>query len=139
MVGFGGRIFTGSVTYDFNINKFSCGNTHGDYMISRLIWFEKYLDELNERLCEMSKQVAYQRKATSYYDMEGRLMQYPSKKALRFIVLSKMADCFETDRKYSEKEVNEIIRQNISFSDIELIHREMFQYKLIGRLKDGSE
>ena len=66
-------------------------------------------------------------------------MQYPSKKPLRLIALSKIADCFETDRKYSEKEVNEIIRQNISFSDIELIRREMFQYKLIGRLKDGSE
>ena len=63
----------------------------------------------------------------------------PNKKPLRLIALSKIADCFETDRKYSEKEVNEIIRQNISFSDIELIRREMFQYKLIGRLKDGSE
>lgn len=104
-----------------------------------LIWFEKHLDELNERLCELSKQVTYQKKMTSYYDMEGRLVQYPSKKPLRFIALSRIADCFETDRKYSEKEVNEIIRLNISFSDIELIRREMFQYKLISRLKDGSE
>lgn len=24
--------------YEFDINKFSCGNTHGDYMISQLIW-----------------------------------------------------------------------------------------------------
>lgn len=109
-------------------------------MSSRLlIWFEKHLDELNERLCELSKQVAYQRKMTSYYDSEGRLTQYPSKKPLRLIALSKIADCFEMDRKYSEKEVNEIIKQNILFSDVELIRREMFQHKLIGRLKDGSE
>ena len=109
-------------------------------MSSRLlIWFEKHLDELNERLSELSKHVAYQRKMTSYYDSEGRLTQYPSKKPLRLIALSKIADCFDVDRKYSEKEVNEIIRQNISFSDVELIRREMFQHKLVGRLKDGSE
>ena len=42
-------------------------------------------------------------------------------------------------RKYTEKEINEIIRSHIAFSDIELIRREMFQYKLIGRLRDGSE
>lgn len=109
-------------------------------MSSRLIiWFEKHLDELNESLCELSKQVAYQRKLTSYYDSEGRLTQYPSKRPLRLIVLSKIADCFEVDKKYSEKEVNEIIRQNISFTDVELIRREMFQHRLIGRLKDGSE
>ena len=109
-------------------------------MSSRLlVWFEKHLDELNERLCELSKQVAYQKKLLSYYDLEGRLTKYPSKKPLRLIALLKIADCFEKDRKYSEKEVNEIIRQNISFADVELIRREMFQHRLIGRLRDGSE
>ena len=58
---------------------------------------------------------------------------------MRVIALTKIADCLEKDRKYTEKEVNEIIRQNISFTDIELIRREMFQYRLIGRLRDGSE
>ena len=41
-------------------------------------------------------------------------------------------------QEYTEKEVNAIIKQNISFSDIELVRREMFQLKLIGRLRDGS-
>ena len=43
------------------------------------------------------------------------------------------------DRKYTDKEIHAIIRQNIAFTDIELIRREMFQYRLIGRLRDGSE
>lgn len=109
-------------------------------MSSRLlVWFEKHLNELNERLCDLSKQITYQKKLLSYYDLEGRLTQYPSKKPMRLIALTKIAACFEKDRTYSEKEVNEIIRQNISFSDVELIRREMFQQKLIGRLRDGSE
>lgn len=30
-----------------------------------------------------------------------------------------------------EREVNQIIRDSIAFSDIKLIHREMFQYRII--------
>lgn len=58
---------------------------------------------------------------------------------MRIIVLIKIAEQIDMDRKYTEKEINEIIRQNIAFTDIELIRREMFQYRLIGRLRDGSE
>lgn len=109
-------------------------------MSSRLlVWFEKHIDELNERLRELSMQITNRKRLSVFYDSEGRLAQYPRKKSLRLMSLEKIADCFERDRKYTEKEVNEIIRQNISFSDIELIRREMFQQKLIGRLRDGSE
>ena len=63
----------------------------------------------------------------------------PIEKPMRIIVLIKIAEQIDMDRKYTEKEINEIIRQNIAFTDIELIRREMFQYRLIGRLRDGSE
>ncbi|MGN1417286.1 MAG: DUF2087 domain-containing protein, partial [Oscillospiraceae bacterium] len=104
-----------------------------------LVWFDKHIDELNEKLCEFSRQITWQKKLSVFYDAEGRLSQYPRKSSLRLIALARIADCFEKDRKYTEKEVNEIIRQNISFSDIELIRREMFEHKLIGRARDGSE
>lgn len=104
-----------------------------------LVWFEKHIDGLNERLCRFSLQTAEQKKLSVFYDFEGRLTQYPRRKALRMAALTKIAECFEKNRKYTEKEVNEIIRQNIAFSDIELIRREMFDCKLIGRLRDGSE
>ena len=58
---------------------------------------------------------------------------------MRIISLEKIAECFGKDKKYTEKEVNEIIKQNISFSDVEPIRREMFQLRLLGRLRDGSE
>lgn len=110
-----------------------------DMSAKLLVWFEKHIDELNEKLCELSIQITDIKKLSVFYDSEGRLAQYPRKKALRLIALTKIADCFDKNRKYTEKEVNEIIRQNISFSDIELIRREMFDLKLIGRLRDGSE
>lgn len=82
---------------------------------------------------------AYNKKLDNYYDSEGRLIQYPSKRPMRIIVLIKITEQMDANRKYTEKEINEIIRLNIAFSDIELIRREMYQYKLIGRLRDGSK
>lgn len=109
-------------------------------MSSRLLaWFEKHIDELNKKLCEFSLQIANQKKLSVFYDSEGRLAQYPKKRTLRTIALTRIANCFDRDRRYSEKEVNAIIRENISFSDIELIRRELIDQRLMGRLGDGSE
>ena len=88
----------------------------------------------------MEKEIeVYREKVNRYYDNEGKLTQYPSKKPMRILALIKIADKLELSRKYTEKEINQIIKDSITFSDIELIRREMFQYKLIGRLRDGSE
>lgn len=81
----------------------------------------------------------YYKKMGSYYNAEGKLFQYPSKRPMRIIALAKIAGCFEADKKYTEKEVNEIIKSKIAFSDVELIRRELFQYKMLGRLRDGSQ
>lgn len=81
----------------------------------------------------------YIKKLERYYDEDGKLLQYPSKKPMRIIALIKIAEKIDGSRKYTEKEINEIIRLSIAFGDIELVRREMFQYKLIGRLRDGSE
>ena len=89
-------------------------------------------------IMEKSIQIYY-KKLDNYYDSNGRLMQYPSKKPRRIIVLIKIAEQMDENRKYTEKEINEIIRSHIAFRDIELIRREMYQYKFLGRLRDGSE
>ncbi|MDO5292294.1 MAG: DUF2087 domain-containing protein [bacterium] len=74
----------------------------------------------------------------NFYDAEGKLKQYPSKRPVRLLALTKIAKSFIAGKKYTEKEVNAVIREHIAFSDVELIRREMFQYKILGRLRDGS-
>lgn len=81
----------------------------------------------------------YYKKLNNYYDSDGRLIQYPSKRPMRVIALIRITEQMDADRKYTEKEINEIIRQRIAFDDIELIRREMYQYQFLGRLRDGSE
>lgn len=81
----------------------------------------------------------YHKKLNHYYDSDGRLIQYPSKRPMRILALIKIAEQIDTSRKYTEKEINEIIRLSIAFHDIELIRREMYEYGFLGRLRDGSE
>lgn len=81
----------------------------------------------------------YNKQILNYYDKDGKLSQYPSKKPLRDMALEKIALCFEKGKNYTEKEVNEIIRSQISFCDHELIRRELFQNHILNRYKDGSK
>lgn len=37
--------------YEFDINKFSFGNTHGDYMISQLIWVDSKINGVIDWTC----------------------------------------------------------------------------------------
>lgn len=81
----------------------------------------------------------YSKKLQNYYDEEGLLIQYPTKRPMRVIALERIAAKFEFEKKYTEKQINETIMNCIDFSDVELIRRELFQYGMINRLRDGSE
>lgn len=73
------------------------------------------------------------------YDETGLLLRYPSKKSLRPLVLARLAERFEANRAYTEKEVNAIISQSIAFSDVELLRRELIEAHFLNRLRDGSK
>lgn len=73
-----------------------------------------------------------------YLTENGKLKQYPSKKSLRMVALAYMTEHFERNKKYKEKEVNEIIMNWLSFSDHELIRRELIVYGFMNRMRDGS-
>ena len=59
--------------------------------------------------------------------------------AVSMLALAEIAKCFENNRIYSEKQVNEIISKAIGFEDIEMIRRELYESKMINRKRDGSE
>lgn len=81
----------------------------------------------------------YDKKLDHFCDPDGRLIQYPAKRPMRILALIRIAEQMDAGRKYTEKEINERIRQSIAFQDIELIRREMVQYRFLGRQRDGSE
>lgn len=80
----------------------------------------------------------YSKMAEGFFDEAGRLKQYPAKKPIREFVLQRFAELFEPGRDYSEREVHQIIRERMAFSDIELIRRELIDYAFLRRERDGS-
>lgn len=80
----------------------------------------------------------HQEKLKGFYDENGQLKCYPTKKHQRILALIKLVGYFDKAKKYNEKEVNALIRKGIAFSDVETIRREMYQYHLLDRLRDGS-
>lgn len=81
----------------------------------------------------------YTEKLEKHYMEDGLFTQYPSKRPLRELMLSRIADKFEAEKKYSEKEVNAVIKDSITFNDVELIRRELIDFHYLERLPDGSK
>lgn len=78
-------------------------------------------------------------KLSHFYEESGLLKQYPSKRPLRKIVLQRIADMLEKGKEYTEKEINTVILSNISFSDVELIRRELIDSGLLSRTRNGAK
>ncbi|NWF70271.1 MAG: DUF2087 domain-containing protein [Chloroflexi bacterium] len=76
---------------------------------------------------------------STYIDDEGRLKEWPARKRqLQRAALEYLASKFETGRAYSEKEVNDLLKQWHTFADWALLRREMFEGGLLNRDKDGA-
>lgn len=73
-----------------------------------------------------------------FLNSEGRIVLLPRKQAPRLAVLAYLAEKFEVGRDYNEKEVNQICDQWHSFGDYFLLRRELVDYGLLRRERDGS-
>ncbi|MEC9476624.1 MAG: DUF2087 domain-containing protein [Planctomycetota bacterium] len=71
-------------------------------------------------------------------ELEG-ILRWPKKRSDKEAVVKWLATKFTPHRKYSEKEVNQIIDQNHAFQDIALLRRELISRKHLMRKKDGSQ
>lgn len=74
-----------------------------------------------------------------FLDNNGKIKQLPSKKKTRFAVLSYLATKFSCKKDYTEKEVNNIINNWHTFNDYFILRRELVEYKLIYRTRDGAK
>lgn len=74
-----------------------------------------------------------------FLDDKGRIKIWPAKKDLKVEILSYLANKFEYNYFYAEKEVNSIINEWHTFGDYFLLRRGLIDYKLLSREKDGSK
>ena len=75
-----------------------------------------------------------------YIDDNGKFDRLPGKrqKKKQASMLQFLAQKFQMGKKYSEKEVNEILNQYHSFEDPSTLRRLMFGKKLLNRTLDGT-
>ena len=74
-----------------------------------------------------------------FLDDAGRITQLPSKHTARLAALLYLAQKFDFDCFYSERQVNEICSRWHTFGDYFLLRRELVDNGLLSRKQDGSQ
>lgn len=74
----------------------------------------------------------------AYFNENGSLKNYPSKEKKKIIVLEEIAENFKKNYKYSEKELNRILKR-IYEEDYVAIRRALIEYGYLERNNDCSE
>lgn len=73
-----------------------------------------------------------------FLDDKDRIKIWPSKKEMKFEILSYLADKFECGRLYKEQEVNSIIENWHTFGDYFLLRRGLIDHCLLSRTRNGA-
>ncbi|MDF2513372.1 MAG: hypothetical protein K0S04_3238 [Herbinix sp.] len=73
-----------------------------------------------------------------FLDDTGKITQLPQKKLFRVAALSYLAEKFEANRDYTEKEVNAICEEWHTFKDYFILRRELIDHGLLCRELNGS-
>ena len=100
------------------------------YSLNREI-FDKPLFELIQDEEIVNTEEKYKKAVISNFFKYGRLTHIPTQRKKREIVLAEILKQFESDREYTEKEVNEIILRY--HDDYCTIRREMIAFGMVTR------
>ena len=67
-----------------------------------------------------------------------KIVLWPKKLKDKQIVIEWLSKKFKFEKQYSEKEVNQIIKNHHSFNDVPLLRRELISRLFLNRKDDGS-
>lgn len=74
----------------------------------------------------------------NFLDEEEKLKQYPANKSLKKVSLIYLASKFEDGKKYTEMEVNEVLKKWHTFKDHSTLRRDLYDRRFLDRERDGS-
>lgn len=101
-----------------------------------LIDFPRSVRMVDERFAFTREE--YEKTIAKYFPAgpEGPLSEFPHKEKRKVIILTKLADRFEKNREYGEKEINEILKD--IYPDYAVLRRYLVDYGFLDRIPDGS-
>jgi hypothetical protein len=73
------------------------------------------------------------------FDAQGRLLRWPSKRPEQVLALWCLWMAFDGKRRYSEREVNEVLNAHHAFGDHCLLRRELVVMELLARTPGGEQ
>ena len=69
----------------------------------------------------------------------GRIIRWPKKITDKNMILEYISIKIPFGKKFTEVEINEIIKENITFDDYVLVRRELIEKGFLNRTKDCKE
>ena len=73
-----------------------------------------------------------------FLDEEGKIIKLPRKQTPKRALLEYLAEKFEPDAVYTERQINEICDRWHTFGDYFILRRELVDGGLLARERDGS-
>ncbi len=73
-----------------------------------------------------------------FLNSEGQLTLFPSKRKKKLMSLIYLIQKFDLETVYTEKEVNELLKQWHTFCDPATLRRELYNHHFLNRDKDGT-
>ncbi len=73
-----------------------------------------------------------------FMDERGRFKQWPAKRKVQLLALAHLASRLEPGRRYSEREVNDLLHDHHTFNDAAMLRRALFDHGFVDRRRDGS-
>jgi hypothetical protein len=74
-----------------------------------------------------------------FLDEEGKLLVWPKKQTDKELVTAYLATKFQSDKSYTEREVNEVLKVWHVFGDWAILRRELFERGYLDRDRSGTD
>lgn len=74
----------------------------------------------------------------NFLDETGKLTAFPAKRKMKLYALLYLARKIPADTDFSEREINDILLDWHIFADPATLRRELYDYRLLDRSRDGK-
>ena len=74
----------------------------------------------------------------NFMDADGKLTAFPAKRKMKIYCLIYLAEKFEEEKDYTERQVNDLLLSWHTFADPATLRRELYEYHFLDRSRDGK-
>jgi len=74
----------------------------------------------------------------NFLDVNGKLTAFPAKRKMKIYCLFYLAQKFESNKDYTEQEINNVLLDWHTFADPATLRRELYDYGFLDRSRDGK-